>query len=206
MSRGLHRIITVPGPESKDFMTKISDEFSNLLKGRPWMPLVAKICDAEHVAGLPMLKQLPMALVNEKLYDLDFLKRNCAVLDEDGNIIDLYIAMSESTFTWPELQQSPIFRADLVRCWDHDPRLDGDDLASYEDATEDPQTVDEISSAGDILLRSWSPPATRLKRTASAVSRTSSFGSTDGESKRARVQRPCVGGAVERVGRRAEAV
>lgn len=174
------------------------------------MPLVAKLCDAKHLTGLPMLRQLPMSQVNERLYDLNFLKRNCAVLNTSGDVLDLYIAMCENTFSWLELQQSPLFCGDLEGCWDYDHRLDGhrleDDLACGEDSIDDAQLVEEVPSAGDIVLRAWSPPTTRLKRTASAVSRTSSFGSADGESKRTRTQRPCAGGSVERVGRRAEAV
>jgi hypothetical protein len=199
-------MVTIPGSDSKSFTEKISDEFSDLLKGRTWMPLVAKLCDAKDLYRFPMLKMLPSPLVSEELYDADFLKQNCAVLDANGNILDLYIAMCSSTFSWSELQQSPAFLQDLESCWEYDPLLDGhrsdDETSSCKDIAEDSLITDEAPSAGDILLRGLSPPTTRLKRTASAVSRTSSFGSIDGDGKRVRI----LGGSVERVGRRAEAV
>jgi hypothetical protein len=202
-------MVAVPGSDSKSFTTKISQEFSSLLRGRSWMPLVAKICDARDLLGLPMLKPLPVGQVNEELYDLEFIKENCAVLDANGKVSDLYIAMCEDTFSWPELQKSQPFLEGLETCWTYDTILDGprgeEEIPNCKEAFEEILQKEEKLSAGDIL-RSWSPPATRLKRTASAVSRTSSFGSTDGDSKRARIQRQCVGGAVESLGRRAEAV
>lgn len=240
LSRGLHRIVAIPGPDSHSFVEAISREFAHLLKGRPWKPLVAKICDAEHVTGLPMLRQLPPSLIDSELYDLDFLTRHCATLDHKGNILDLYIAMCDDSFTWPELQASPVFISGLEACWDFDPFLDGGGayLDDYDyDETSSPDTshtnhtnhtknfnhttntntktntttatattprhtkedlkTDDRHSAGD-LLRAWSPPATRLKRTAPAPTptpastaalpstpgstirrRSSSFGSSD---------------------------
>ena len=210
LSRGLHRVIAIPGPHSESFTQKISSEFGPLLQGRSWMPLVAKICDAENLRGLPMLKQLPAARIDEKLYDLDFLKQNCATLDANGNILDLYIAMRSDTFSWAELRRSTPYLAGLEACWNYDTILDGgarleDDPQKCKDILDEVPNNDEKPSAGD-LLRAWSPPATRLKRTASAISRTSSFGSADGESKRAKVPRQRVSTAVESMERRAEAV
>jgi hypothetical protein len=199
-------MVAISGSDSNSFTTKISEEFFGLLKGRPWMPLVAKLCDAENLRGLPMLKQLPSTHIEETLYDMNFLKRNCAVLDANGKILDLYIAMCENTLSWPELQQSPILLKGLEHCWQYDTLLDSipanldDENTNCKEAAEDSQSIEDIPSAGDILVRGWSP---RLKRTASAVSRTSSFGSMDGDNKRMRI---CVTGSVERVGRRAEAV
>jgi hypothetical protein len=193
LSRGLHRIVAVPGTDSKSFTETISNEFSSLLKGRCWMPLVAKICDAENLRGLPMLRQLPPSQIDEQFYDIDFLKKNCATLDANGNILDLYIAMRTDTFSWAELKQAPPFMIGLEACWDYDPIVDGprveDDASGCKEVSDNTSNNEEKSSAGDIL-RAWSP-TTKLKRTASAVSRTSSFGSaTEGETKRAKIQRP----------------
>ena len=218
LSRGLHRIIAIPGPDSQSFTQKISSEFSPLLKGRCWMPLVAKICDAENLRGLPMLRQLPSSQLDESLYDLDFLKNNCATLDVNGNILDLYIAMREDTFSWAELLRSPPIIEGLEACWKYDTILDGsprldNEAQTAKDPLDDSLNTDEKPSAGD-LIRTWSPPATRLKRTASAISRTlsrsPSFGAADGESKRSKPTRQRVGvttpAAVESLGLRAEAV
>jgi hypothetical protein len=207
LSRGLHRVVAIPGVDSKSFVEATSKAFKSLLQGRVWMPLVAKLCDAQNLMGLPMLRQLPPQLVDAKLYDRDFLKQHCATLDPNGNILDLYIAMCNDTFAWSELRASPVFLAELEACWDFDPLLDGlrqdEEASSKRSAADEVLKVEDKQSAGD-LLRAWSPPTTRLKRAASA--RTSSFGSTDGEGKRTKIQHQCAGPAVERVDRRAEAV
>jgi len=209
LSRGLHRIVAIPGTDSQSFTQTVSKEFVEILQGQEWMPLVPKICNAENLRGLPMLRQLPAAMINRNLYNLDFLKKNCATPDVNGNILDLYIAMRNDIFSWPELKASPTFLTGLEGCWDFDPFLDGPLLDvesnSCNDTPEEASNTEEKLSAGHIL-RAWSPPATKLKRDASAVSRTSSFGSADGDSKRAKVQRQCVGASVESVGRHAEAV
>ncbi len=214
LSRGLHRIIVIPGPDSQSFTQKVSSEFGPLLKGRRWMPLVAKICDAENLRGLPMLRQLPSTQLDETLYDIEFLKKNCATLDVNGNILDLYIAMRDEAFSWPELHRSPPIIEGLEACWKYDTILDGaprldDELQTAKDPSDDSLNIDEKLSAGD-LIRTWSPPATRLKRTASAISRSPSFGSADGESKRSKSSRQRVGvttpAVIESVSRRAEAV
>lgn len=213
-SRGLHRIVAIPGPDSVSFTQKISSEFAPLLRGRRWMPLVAKICDAENLRGLPMLRQLPPAQIDESFYDREFLKTNCATLDVNGNILDLYIAMCDDTFSWAELQRSPPFVEGLEACWKYDAILDGGSL--LEDETQGPKEfsddaliTDDKQSAGD-LLRPCPPPTTRMKRTASGISRTASFGSADGEKKRVRVIGPHVGAAtaapVDSVSLRAETV
>ena len=181
LSRGLHRVVAVPGPGSSSFVSATSAEFASLLKGRPWMPLVAKICDAEHVTGLPMLRQLPQNLIDPSLYDLDFLTAHCATLDHNGHILDLYIGMCTDSFSWSELASSPVFLPGLETCWAFDPFLDGAGSRDNEEAVDsvvDDLKAEDRHSAGD-LLRAWSPPATRLKRTATGITRASSFGSTD---------------------------
>jgi hypothetical protein len=214
LSRGLHRIIAIPGPDSQSFTQKISSEFAPLLRGRRWMPLVAKICDAETLRGLPMLRQLESTQLDETLYDRDFLKNNCATLDANGNILDLYIAMCDDTFSWAELHRSPPITQGLEACWKYDTILDGpprldDESQTAKDPSDDSLITDEKPSAGD-LIRTWSPPATRLKRNASAISRSPSFGSADGDSKRPKSARQRVGvttpTVVESLSRRAEAV
>lgn len=190
LSRGLHRMVAIPGPDSQSFTRKISSEFAPLLRGRQWMPLVAKICDAKNLRGLPMLRQLEPSQIDENLYDLDFLKKNCATLDVHGNILDLYIAMRDHNFSWAELQHSPPFIEGLEACWNHDAILDGSPLLEDESQTvkelsDDTLCTDDKPSAGD-RRRQFSPPSTKMKRTASAISRTSSFGSADGDKKRAR--------------------
>ena len=210
-SRGLHRVVSVPGHDSASFVTATSNEFASLLKGRPWMPLVAKICDAEHVTGLPMLRQLPPNLIDSSLYDMDFLTAHCATLDHNGHILDLYIGMCHDYFSWSELASSPVYIPGLEACWVFDPFLDGAGQRDEEaiDSVVDDLKADDRSSAGD-LLRAWSPPASRLKRSATGITRTSSFGSTDSAvsaSKKSKIgHSTCVLPGVESRDWRAEAV
>ena len=122
LSRGLHRTITIPGPESRSFTKAISSEFAPFLKGGCWMPLMAKIREAEN---LLTLRQLLPAQLTERLYDLEFLKRNCAILDKDGNILNLYIAMQYKDFSWAQLRRLPLVIGGLEASWEYDPLLDG---------------------------------------------------------------------------------
>ena len=202
LSRGLHQMIVVPDSDSHSFRTSVDQAFSEILRGRPWLPLVARICDAKNLRGLPMLRQLPEYLVGSD-YNAEFLQHNCAVVDESGKILDLYIAMSEDTISWAELKEVSPFKPGLEASWTYDPYLDGPCVDSGRGSCgQGPET--SRPAAGDILPN-WSPS---LKRNASEISRSPSFGSssTDGESSRAKIRRPCTGASVEVVGRRAEAV
>jgi hypothetical protein len=201
LSRGLHQMIVIPDSDSLSFKTSVDEAFSEILRGRPWQPLVARICDAKNLRGLPMLRQLPAYLVGSD-YDAEFLQHNCAVVDESGKILDLYIAMSEDTMSWAELKEVRPHTPGLEASWIYDPYLDGPCLdADGSSCGQGPEM--SRPAAGDILT-SWSPS---LKRNASEISRSPSFGSsTDGEGSRAKMRRPCTGASVEVVGRRAEAV
>ncbi|TVY85548.1 hypothetical protein LSUE1_G000077 [Lachnellula suecica] len=201
LSRGLHQMIVIPDSDSESFRTAINEAFCDILRGRSWHPLVARICDAENLRGLPMLRQLPDSLL-ERNYDAEFLRNHCAVVDESGKILDLYIAMSEDTISWAELKEVTPFKPGLEASWNHDPYLDGPSLEA--DASGGPARAPEKRPAAGDILPTWSPS---LKRNASEISRTPSFGSsTEGEATRAKMRRPCTGSAVDVVGRRAEAV
>jgi hypothetical protein len=198
LSRGLHQMIVIPDTDSESFSTAVNEAFSEILRGRRWEPLVARICDAKNLRGLPMLRQLEEWLVGSN-YNSDFLQKNCAVCDESGKILDLYIAMSDDTISWAELKEVTPFKEGLEESWAYDSLLDGPDSGNAQDAG----MLEKRPAAGDILP-SWSPT---LKRNASEISRTPSFGSTaDGETTRAKMRRQCTGTTVEVVGRRAEAV
>jgi hypothetical protein len=207
LSRGLHRVVAIPDTDFFSFRNAVDEAFSENLRGRPWQPLVARICDAKNLRGLPMLRQLEDWLVGQD-YDYEFLQRHCAVTDESGKINDLYIAMSEDTISWAELKEVTPFMGGLEASWIYDPFLDGPclDGESSDGNNHDTGIPDRRPAAGDILP-TWSPSNTRLKRKESEITRASSFGSsTEGESSRAKIRRPCPSASVEIVGRRAEAV
>ncbi len=141
-----------------------------------------------------MLRQLDEYLIGSN-YDADFLQRNCAVNDESGKILDLYIAMAEDTISWAELRDVAPYKPGLEASWTYEPLLDGPSLDAE---AHNPDT--SRPAAGDILP-AWSPS---LKRNASEISSAQSFGSSDSETARTKIR--CKDTSIEVVGRRAEAV
>lgn len=189
-------MIVVPDSDSTAFKNAVDASFVKTLRGRQWHPLVARLCDAKNLRGLPMLRQLAPYLIGSD-YNYDFLQQNCAVNDESGKILDLYIAMAEDTISWAELKDVSPHTLGLEAAWTYDPYLDGpsQDSGRYNNS--------DVSrpAAGDIVP-AWSPS---LKRNASEISRTPSFGSSaEGDGSRAKMR--CTGTAVEVLGRQAEAV
>lgn len=205
LSRGLHQIVAIPDTDSHSFKTVVSEAFFDILRGRPWRPLVARICDAKNLRGLPMLRQLDDSLVDHD-YDYRFLQANCAVTDESGKIIDLYIAMIHDTISWVDLKEVKPFLRGLEPSWTYDPFLDGPCVDSdSEGQGHEAGGLEKRPAAGDILS-SWSPSTVGMKRKESEISRTPSFSSTDEESPRGKIRRQCTGTNIEVVGRQAEAV
>lgn len=195
LSRGLHQMVAIGGTDSESIESAVSKAFEGLLRGRPWMPLQAKLCDAETLQGLPMLRSLDQSLVNCK-YDAAFLRDHCAVCDVNGKIESLYISMRNDTFSWHFLKRSPVWLAGLEASWAYDPLLDPNDPVFDDDQMDD----DGRPPAGDIVQ------AFPLKRGASEMSRTSSFGSatasveSDGtRPKMARIRMPAIADGHRRV-------
>jgi len=196
LSRGLHRMLAVPGYDAESFNRAVSDAFHDFLLGRPWMPLDAKLCDAPPLIGLPMLRPLPKHEIDVRQYNYHWLSQRCATTTPNGKIADLYIAMIDESLTWNEIYRAPAFIQGLESCWQHDKVLDqhsrqGDD--PYE------ASLEEEASAGDIL-----PNMIRQKRPNSVLSQ-SNFGSTEGDlfAKRARLN---VTESVDRLRQMTEAV
>lgn len=117
-------MIVVPDTDSSSFKTSVNEAFGAVLCGRPWRPLVARLCDAKTLRGLPMLRQMEDYLIGCD-YDANFLQQHCAVNDASGKILDLYIAMSEDVISWSELKDVPPFTPKLEASWSYDPYLDG---------------------------------------------------------------------------------
>ncbi|KAM0354116.1 hypothetical protein ACHAPU_001151 [Fusarium lateritium] len=164
LSRGLHRMLVVDGDDAKSFTDAVSRAFESLLKGRPWVPLQAKLCDAERLQGLPMLRPLDPKFAHG-CYDRAFLIQHCAVLDASGKIDSLYIAMAHDSLSWNFLKRSPVYLDGLEAAWEHDSMLDKRD-------EQGPCARDSYGDEGD-----ESPPAgniigalTGLKRSLSEIS------------------------------------
>ncbi|KAK4190690.1 hypothetical protein QBC35DRAFT_63409 [Podospora australis] len=172
LSRGLHRVVVVHGPDAESFTRAVEEAFGSILRGREWMPLQAKLCDAETLQGLPMLRQLEPHLVDSKSkYDHEFLRRHCAVCDSSGMIDSLYIAMRQHKISWHTLRHSPIFMEGLEDCWAYDSLLDNDPF--HDDMA---ITDEDRPAAGDIttVLPAIQPS---LKRPLTEMSRSNSFSS-----------------------------
>ncbi|KPA43884.1 hypothetical protein FLAG1_03142 [Fusarium langsethiae] len=157
LSRGLHRMLAVEGNDAQSFKDAVSRAFEPLLKGRPWVPLQAKLCDAERLQGLPMLRPLEPRLLQGN-YDQAFLKQHCAVLDAGGRIDSLYIAMEHDSLSWNFLRRSPVYMYGLESAWAHDTMLDKKD--------EQDASRDNIGDEGD-----ESPPAGNIVRALTGLKR-----------------------------------
>jgi len=202
LSRGLHRVVAIPDSDHHSFVKAVSDAFSEILRGRSWNPLVAKLCDAKTLRGLPMLRQLDAKLIDSN-YNVEFLQENCAVIDESGKILDLYIAMQHDTISWPELKEVSQYMDGLEAAWTFDPYLDG-----LLDESEGVTPNSGRPAAGDILS-TWSPISARPKRKENEITRTASFSSTtETENARAKLRRtrPYPSSNVDSVERRVGAV
>jgi hypothetical protein len=178
LSRGLHQMIAVGGTDNESFSRAVTKAFGSLLRGREWMPLQARLCDAVTLEGLPMLRPLDSSLLGRP-YDLEFLRQHCAVCHPTGKVESLYIAMVHDTFSWHFLRRSPCHLEGLEASWDYDPLLDPDD-----NLDDDTGGEEDRPPAGDIM-----PPLPSLKRTASEISRAPSFSAADGDGSRPKLAR-----------------
>lgn len=163
LSRGLHQMVAVNGTSDEAFVSAVTRAFKGVLKDRPWVPLQAKLCDADTLQGLPMLRPLDSSLANAK-FDVGFLHAHCAVLDIHGNMDSLYIAMRHSSLSWHALRHSPVFLQGLEASWEYDPILDSSDPFDNDESVDE----DERPSAGDLV-----GGLPNFKRAASEMSRSS---------------------------------
>ncbi|KAI2608471.1 uncharacterized protein GGS25DRAFT_278502 [Hypoxylon fragiforme] len=190
LSRGLHQMIAVGGVDGESFVKAVSKAFGSLLRGRDWVPLQARLCDAVTLQGLPMLRPLDPALIGAN-YNLDFLRKYCAVCCPNGKVESLYIAMLSDTFSWQFLRRSPCYLEGLEECWAYDPLLDPNDKLEGDNSD-----AEYRRSAGEIVL-----PLPSLKRTASEMSRTPSLSSASAnegnDGSRQKLPRACIQAAME---------
>ncbi|KAL1883013.1 hypothetical protein VTK73DRAFT_535 [Phialemonium thermophilum] len=171
LSRGLHQMVAVRGPSAEAFDAAVAKAFGQLLKGRPWMPLQAMLCDAGPLAGLPMLRQLEPSLLSAT-FDEAFLREKCAVCDTTGKMDSLYITMREPhALSWNTLRRSPVVVEGLEESWEYDPLLDKE---PYDRGVAVVDDDDDRPAAGEIVPAAL--PSISLKRTASEMARSSSFG------------------------------
>ncbi|KAM0558159.1 hypothetical protein ACHAPJ_004843 [Fusarium lateritium] len=182
LSRGLHRMVVVEGDDAQSFTNAVSRAFDSLLKGRPWVPLQARLCDAERLQGLPMLRPLEPNLVHDH-YDWAFLKKHCAVMDVSGKMDSLYIAMEHGSLSWNFLKRSPVYLDGLESAWERDGVLDQKDEQDSSSRDHRGDDGDESPAAGNIV-----GALTGFKRGMSEISCSSL---DDAELPIAKMQRTC---------------
>ncbi|KAF7547831.1 hypothetical protein G7Z17_g7463 [Cylindrodendrum hubeiense] len=190
LSRGLHRMVAVEGDDAQSFSEGVSRAFGSVLNGRSWMPLQAKLCDAEKLQGLPMLRPLEPRLAHGN-YDRDFIRQHCAVIDANGKLDSLYIAMEHDTLSWKFLRRSPSYLEGLESSWEHDVYLDQKD-------EKDPTVLMDyfVGNYDDQQLATTVTASfTSLKRTVSEVSCSSALDETEGS--RTKIPRTCKSGRME---------
>jgi hypothetical protein len=90
-------------------------------------------------------------------WDHEFLRENCAVVDANGVIDSLYIAMRWHTLSWHTLRHSsPVFMEGLEACWAYDALLDKDPFDG------DMAVDDEDRPAAGDITSVLPAPATRV--------------------------------------------
>jgi len=181
LSRGLHQMVAVQGRDAASFRAAVEQAFGRVLRGREWMPLQAKLCDAETLQGLPMLRPLDDEALRPAdggafgtMFDHEFLRRQCAVVDANGVIDSLYIAMRRHTLSWHTLRHSAVYMGGLEGCWAYDALLDTDPFHG------DMAVDDENRPAAGHITTSALPAAgatAGMKRPLTEMSRSNSFGS-----------------------------
>ncbi|KAK4033326.1 hypothetical protein C8A01DRAFT_50063 [Parachaetomium inaequale] len=189
LSRGLHRMVAVQGRDAASFKQAVEKAFGQFLRGREWMPLQAKLCDAATLQGLPMLRRLDDPRHHQRHLlggapgcDHEFLRRHCAVVDPHGVIDSLYIAMRRHTISWHTLRHAPVFMDGLEKCWAHDALLDTDPFDDADMAVDD----EDRPAAGDLTTALPVVAAAGvgvgvvagLKRPLTEMSRSNSFSSS----------------------------
>ncbi|KAI3337532.1 hypothetical protein HD806DRAFT_543143 [Xylariaceae sp. AK1471] len=107
LSRGFYRTITVGGPDSGSFTKAIDMAFGSLLLGKEWMPLQYWLGDVGTSESRPMLRPLDPALLDSQ-YDLDFLRKHCAVCDSNGKVESLYIAPRHRAIIWSSIRAASV--------------------------------------------------------------------------------------------------
>lgn len=131
LSRGLQRMVAVQGHTGTDFVAAVSRAFRDVLRGAPWTPLQAEVCDAKDLQGQPMLR--PHQDILEPMdWGIDFLRKQCAVCDAEGRIQSLYLALRHENLSWVTIKSFPVFVEGLESCWEHDPHLDGSSVEAAE--------------------------------------------------------------------------
>lgn len=163
-------MVAVNGPSSEAFASVVLQAFDPLLNNRPWAPLQAY--HSEDLQGIPWLRPLGPDLAGSK-YDFEFLRAHCAVLDADGKIDSLYIAIQNPIPSWDYLRTSRVFLPDFQISSEGDPMLDPDETTKLDQKNR--ETSNLSAEDLDFIGRDdWNATTNDSRRT-SALSMTNAF-------------------------------
>ncbi|KAK8199082.1 uncharacterized protein BKA78DRAFT_821 [Phyllosticta capitalensis] len=122
-SRNLVKELTFTGRDSISFHTVIEKHFGEVLRRRPWVPLIGYRMPHD-LFGRIALKQLPLDHTYGQLWDYFFLDHHCIVHDKmQGDI--LHIALRDTELSWSEIKSLPCVYGFHESSWAYDTELDG---------------------------------------------------------------------------------
>ncbi|KAK7523892.1 hypothetical protein IWZ03DRAFT_303604 [Phyllosticta citriasiana] len=122
-SRNLVKELTFNGRDSISFHTVIEKNFGDVLRRRPWVPLIGYRMQHDFF-GRIALKQLPLDHTYGQLWDYFFLDHHCIVHDKmQGDI--LHIALRDNELSWSEIKSLPCVFGFHESSWAYDTELDG---------------------------------------------------------------------------------
>ncbi|KAK8171962.1 hypothetical protein BKA80DRAFT_261646 [Phyllosticta citrichinensis] len=122
-SRNLVKDLTFAGRDSISFHTVIEKNFGDVLRRRPWVPLIGYRTPRDFF-GRIFLKQLPLDHTYGQLWDYFFLDHHCIVHDKmQGDI--LHIALRDTELSWSEIKSLPCVFGFHESSWAYDTELDG---------------------------------------------------------------------------------
>lgn len=189
LSRGLQRMVAIEGHSGEHFVAGVSRAFRDVLRGAPWAPLQAEICDAKNLQGQPMLR--PHEDIFEPSdYDVEFLRQQCAVCDGDGRVEALYLALRHGILSWPMIKSFPVFVEGLESSWEHDPYLDDSGLEDRKPTTAGISCQQELLLSSG--LASMKRRASELESPAMGLSAEGTLTSETAEGLRLKKSRTCI--------------
>ncbi|KAL1392688.1 hypothetical protein HDK64DRAFT_197468 [Phyllosticta capitalensis] len=122
-SRNLVKELTFTGRDSISFHTVIEKNFGEVLRRRPWVPLIGYRMPHD-LFGRIALKQLPLDHTYGQLWDYFFLDHHCIVHDKmQGDI--LHIALRDTELSWSEIKSLPCVYGFHESSWAYYTELDG---------------------------------------------------------------------------------
>ena len=140
LSRGLYRPMKINGTDYHSVQAAVETCFGELLDGRPWMPLKARVAKAQGSSSHTSLENLSEQERRCELWDEAFLEQTCTITPSRGRPSELFIAPRDDNISWAEIRQRTVSVHGMEQFWEHDEVLDG------------PRSTDNASSSQMSIL------------------------------------------------------